>query len=83
MAYDSYVHNDQRKEIDEYLKQLRRETENRFANDQKDILYLSEKFKYLESVSLYVTSGYQRFEIRKREHRQNITNADGKGCKPR
>ena len=49
-TYDDFMQNDKKKEIDEYLKQLRREMESRFSNDQKDILYLSEKFKYLESV---------------------------------
>jgi hypothetical protein len=77
-TYDSYVQNDQKKEIDEYLKQLRRETENRFANDQKDILYLSEKFKYLESVRLNLIIGYQRTENGKREQRQNLSDAAGK-----
>ncbi len=50
--YDDYLNMERKKEIEEFLKQLRKDMENKFIILDKDIAYLSEYQKYLSSVLL-------------------------------
>ena len=48
--YDDYLNMERKKEIEDFLKQLRRDMENKFIILDKDVAYLSEYQKYLSSV---------------------------------
>jgi hypothetical protein len=48
--YDDYLNMERKKEIEDFLKQLRKDMENKFIILDKDIAYLSEYQKYLSSV---------------------------------
>lgn len=48
--YEDYLNHEKKKEIEDFLKQLRKDMENKFIILDKDISYLSEYQKYLSSV---------------------------------
>jgi hypothetical protein len=43
---------DKRREMEEYIKNIRRDMDSRLAVLEKDIVYMSELVKYLNSVSI-------------------------------
>lgn len=53
MVYENFMMSDKRREMDEFLKAMRKEMDGRFIIAEKDIGYLSEVQKYLSSVKMF------------------------------
>lgn len=48
-TFESYLFNEKKKEIDDYLKQMKFDVDNKFSSLDKDIAYLSEIQKFLSA----------------------------------